>query len=353
MNSSWQPARDIKLKTESKSSNLTLRFNSLRHSLSHYHHFFNNNPISDQVLFAFTKLFQQQESLAFELTLSFFFRWGSPLMSNFPNLPIQIEDQTQILLREHNPKLPDLVSALPLIEKLWESLGSLFTNIFSRKTWLHVFDFLFAFSDFPELFYLIIPAVIIEFEEDILAFGRNHEIIRDEEVNDASGTIDPLSQFLDEAESFLQETGHLENQKTTDIKTDEKIDKSQSEIWKKCNNVSKKSKIDDSKILARTQAAEELVFEDKIAHLDKQIDLRLKARSPILILKKNAFVSEIIEKAGRLKAQNILRRVNLLLKTAYQKELLVLRFKDFGKLDGGGSLRYPIFPFMNMQSPNN
>ena len=213
-----------------------------------------------------------------------------------------------------------------------------------------MFDFLFAFSDFPELFYLIIPAVVIEFESDLIAFARNHALLEDSNrsgLDTISGSVqsDPLGKFLEEAESFLQETGNI-----LKSETDKKNADSLHTISHLTGKESHSSKIDDSEILARTLAAEELVYEDKIAHLDKQIGLRLHARSPNLIAQKNAFVNEIVDKTGRLSGSLVIKRINALLKTAYQHELLVLRFKDCGGLEGGGNLRYPIYPYIDMMS---
>ena len=272
------------------------------------------------------------------------------MISDFPNLPSKVEDQTEILIRNHNPKLVTILRQLTLLDRLWESLCALFTDLFGKQTWLYVFDFLFAFSDFPELFYFIIPAVVIEFESDLIAFARNHGLLEDTnrsclETISGSEQRDPLGKFLEEAESFLQETGNI-----LKSETDKKIADNVHTISHLSGRESESRKIDDSEILARTLAAEELVYEDKIAHLDKQIGLRLHARSPNLIAKKNAFVNEMVEKTGRLSGSLVIRRINGLLKTAYQKKLLVLRFKDCGGLEGGGNLRYPIYPYIDRMS---
>lgn len=91
-------------------------------------------------------------------------------------MPPCVSNLTNSLLELEDPHLLHITNQTSLQSLLFDSLLCLFTDLCSRETWLQTFDFLFCFSEFPELLFLLIPAFIILLKEDLFAFAGKHKL---------------------------------------------------------------------------------------------------------------------------------------------------------------------------------
>lgn len=277
----------ISNKLELTNKNLSTRFDIIRNCLSHYNAFFYDNPISDRMLFPFIKLFPKKEFKAFEIFLTFMIHWTQPILANFPSLPPLVLDQINIILSDYNFEFAEIVSELGIIHHLWESQLCLFTDILKKDSWLQIFDFIFAYSEFPELFYFVIPSILLQFKSDILLFGK----------------------------SSL-----------------------------KCNN---SSQIDDSKILDNMKEAEKLLYDQELDLISKKIELSQKQQERMadshIQQDKNSFIVNLLSKIEQLDSKMLILKMIKILKRIYNKELLILKFSKTRSLDNGVDAYYPLF----------
>ena len=251
------------------------------------------------MLFPFMKLFPTQELKCFEIFLAFIFRWTQPIFTDFPSLPEIVIDQIELLLREADPKLPSIVAQLGLTQKLWESLLNLYTDLFNKTDWLQIFDFLFAFSEYPELFYLIIVTIILHFKNDLLSFAKRNNI--------------------------------------------------QIELKSTKNSVALDKNFNDGTILENIQAAEELLYDRELEDLSNKIALtsnqREQREDPKFQSNREAFIIDLLSKVRTIPAKIWIASLNKTLKRTYSQGLLILKFQNQQQLQVNSDLHYPLFPF--------
>lgn len=155
-----------------KSSKLSRQFHSIRNCLCQHSPFFHNNPVTDRLLFPFVKLFPNKGLQTFEIFLTFASHWLQPLYESFPCVSPVLSEFFEAVLVMESPELVHVIKQTSLISSLFDCLLCLFTDVLSREAWLQVFDFLFCFSEYPELLFLLVPALLIILKQDLLDFAK-------------------------------------------------------------------------------------------------------------------------------------------------------------------------------------
>lgn len=155
---------------------MSRQFHSIRNCLCQHSAFFHNNPVTDRLLFPFVKLFPDKALQTFEIFLTFASHWLQPLYESFPTLSPSLSAFFESVLALESPELLHVSKQTALIGSLFDCLLCLFTDVLSRTTWLQVFDFIFCFSEYPELLFLILPALLILLKNDLLEFARKEKL---------------------------------------------------------------------------------------------------------------------------------------------------------------------------------
>ncbi len=116
-------------------------------------------PILAEVAFVevfarpFVRLFSTDEHLAFEAIATILGNWGWPLLSSYPDPPLQLLSETGALLKMHDPQLhAALESARCLRRALWRLMSTGLSTILFPSDWLlawdHILTNTFAFYVF-------------------------------------------------------------------------------------------------------------------------------------------------------------------------------------------------------------
>ena len=125
--------------------------------------------------------------------MTFSTHWLQPLYTSFPSLPPCMLEFFESILSLYDPTLLHITRQTCIISKLYESLLSMFTDVLSKETWLQVFDFIFCFSEYPELFYLLIPSMIILLKTDMINFAKK-EGLQSTPLSDDPSILDNIKQ---------------------------------------------------------------------------------------------------------------------------------------------------------------
>jgi hypothetical protein len=136
----------------------------------------------------------------FEIFLAFASHWLQPLYPSFPSLPPTILMFYESIISSFDSSLLHITRQTCIISRLYESLLSLFTDVLSKETWLQIFDFLFGFSEYPELFYLLIPAFIIILRTDFVNFATKENLPKSR-IKENQDILD----HIEESEKLLED----------------------------------------------------------------------------------------------------------------------------------------------------
>lgn len=151
-------------------------------------------------MFPFVKLFPEEGLKTFEIYLTFSSHWLQPLHASFPSLPHEILQLFESVLKFEDPGLLHIIRQTSLITRLYDSLLSQFTDLLSRECWLQIFDFFFCFSEYPELYLLVVPALLIIFKSDIVSFANQNDLPM-ELIQDPPNVLENIQ----DAEDLLQD----------------------------------------------------------------------------------------------------------------------------------------------------
>jgi hypothetical protein len=94
--------------------------------------------------------------------------WCQKWWEYYPNPPIEILELISQLIQFHDPQLYDHFNRCKITSQIygWTLMQSLFSEVFSKKDWMMVWDHLVSNS--PSFFYHFIAAYIIHFRRSLL-----------------------------------------------------------------------------------------------------------------------------------------------------------------------------------------
>lgn len=95
--------------------------------------------------------------------MTFFKHWGQHFFKYYPSPPVEIIIQVENAIKDSDIEMYSYLKAnkIQLGGFVWQNLVNLYTDIMTKDQWLTLFDYLVAYSEYPELFCLVLAAEFI------------------------------------------------------------------------------------------------------------------------------------------------------------------------------------------------
>jgi len=139
---------------------------------------------------------------SFEVGLSFFQHWGQHFFKYYPNPPVDIIIQIENCLHDNDLELHSHLknNGIKIGPYVWQNLVNLYTDIMTKDQWLTFFDYLITYSEYPEMFCLVLAAEFILNREALLVCDVPDDFVRffrDLRIKNINATLRKSFKILD------------------------------------------------------------------------------------------------------------------------------------------------------------
>lgn len=167
--------KDLHKKYPISDGRLYRRLEKSLSALMHYAPVFACSNDIPELIFPFIKLFESDLLSIFETVVTFYLNWGKEWLKSAPNPPNAALDMVQRILEEFDPILFDFFKESRITSETyaWTLLKSLFSQVFSKDSWLILFDHVLSM---PILFlYYFTVAYLIHFRKTIMSLKKEED----------------------------------------------------------------------------------------------------------------------------------------------------------------------------------
>ncbi|KAG7389469.1 TBC1 domain member 31 [Phytophthora pseudosyringae] len=123
------------------------------------------------IVYAFTKIFRENDLAAFEASVSVLLHWCGDFLISLPYPPVFAMSAIENELARRDAQLYDHFTRYQVTSEAfaWSLLKTIFTEVLSEDEWMCLWDHLFTFSDTPQLIYVAVLAYLSYFRAALLA----------------------------------------------------------------------------------------------------------------------------------------------------------------------------------------
>jgi WD40 repeat protein len=164
--------RDFRLKFPLKSDRAAKSMERILSCLAFWSPIFEDLDYLPSLVFPFVKLFWNDLFSCLEVVITILMNWCQKWWEYYPNPPIELLDMTSQLLSFHDPELYSHFVKCNVTAQVygWTLMQSLFSELFSKKDWLMVWDHLVSNS--PSFFYHFMVSYLIHFRRPLLRISE-------------------------------------------------------------------------------------------------------------------------------------------------------------------------------------
>jgi hypothetical protein len=160
--------RDFRVKYPLKSDRGAKSMERILSCLAHWSPIFEDLEYLPSLVFPFVKLFWNDLFSCLEVLMTVLMNWCQKWWEYYPNPPIELLDIVTQLLSFHDPELFSHLSRSKATAQVygWTLMQSLFSELFSKKDWLMVWDHLV--SNPPSFMYHFMVAYLMHFRRPLM-----------------------------------------------------------------------------------------------------------------------------------------------------------------------------------------
>ncbi|CEG43732.1 tbc1 domain family member 31 isoform x4 [Plasmopara halstedii] len=123
------------------------------------------------MVYPFVKIFKENDLAAFEASICVLLHWCGDYLINLPCPPLLAMRAIESELARRDGQLHDHFTRYQITSEVyaWSLLKTIFTEVLSEEEWMCLWDYLFAYSDAPQLIYVAVLAYLSYYRTALLA----------------------------------------------------------------------------------------------------------------------------------------------------------------------------------------